>query len=182
MVRAWFMNDYPTNQREDHHLDPPKYVSVEDLNGLTSVEYFQLNLKTYNTDGVLEMIIRERGYTYEDESACSEKCFPNFQEALKLFFTEHLHDHDEVRFCLDGSGFFDVRDKYDRWIRIQILPGDLLIIPTGIYHRFTLDKGNYIKAKRFFVGEPDWTGYDRPADDMECRQNYLKKMQREILA
>lgn len=35
---------------------------------------------------------------------------------------------------------------------------------------------NYIKAKRYFVGEPVWLPYNRPADGMECRKNYLNRL------
>lgn len=62
------------------------------------------------------------------------------QNDLKELYIEHFHTYDEFRICLEGCGYFDIRDKFDEWIRIEVIPGDLLVIPGGCYHRFTVDK------------------------------------------
>lgn len=176
MVLAWFMDNDPSDQRLEHHLNPPAYLTMEELHKKTGVEYFQLNAETYCIDGVLDKIRKSRGYSYEDEIVCSKECLPDYENKLKSFFKEHLHTDEEIRFVLDGSGYFDVRDGDDKWIRIKVVAGDMIVIPSGIYHRFTLDTNNYIKAKRYFIGEPVWLPYNRPADDMECRKDYVKRL------
>ncbi|XP_011350276.2 1,2-dihydroxy-3-keto-5-methylthiopentene dioxygenase-like [Ooceraea biroi] len=176
MVRAWYMDNNTDDQRLEHHRQPPKFVSLEDLFTLTGVEYFQINHLNYGMDATLKTLRENRGYSYEDEITCSKECLQNYEEKLKHFFTEHLHTDEEIRLVLDGSGYFDVRDKEDQWIRIAVTAGDLIIIPSGIYHRFTLDTNNYVKAKRYFIGEPVWLPYNRPADEMECRKQYLRQL------
>ena len=58
---------------------------------------------------------------------------------MGIFYTEHLHADDEIRLCLDGSGYFDIRDENDNWIRVSVEKGDLITLPAGSYHRFSTD-------------------------------------------
>ncbi|XP_074656835.1 acireductone dioxygenase-like isoform X2 [Tubulanus polymorphus] len=169
-MRAWFMDTIDADQRELHMTDPPQFVALEDLKKL-GLLYWKLDGDNYEPE--LNVIRADRGYNYEDEIEATPEKLPNYEEKLKSFFTEHLHSDEEIRYVVDGSGYFDVRNNDDRWIRIEVIRGDMLILPPGIYHRFTLDSKDYIKARRFFIGEPVWTPINRPADDHPARKQYI---------
>ncbi|XP_061552669.1 acireductone dioxygenase [Phycodurus eques] len=171
-MEAWYMDNSDEDQRKSHKLEPNRPVSLEELKHL-GVLHWKLNADIYETDPELQRIRKERGYSYMDIITIEKNTLPNYEEKLKMFFEEHLHLDDEIRYILDGQAYFDVRDKEDRWIRIAMRTGDLITLPAGIYHRFTLDESNYTKAMRLFVGEPVWKAYNRPADDYEIRKKYM---------
>ncbi|XP_069106159.1 uncharacterized protein [Argopecten irradians] len=173
MVKAWYMDDSNEDQRLPHQR-PGSDVTLDQLRDI-GVEYFNINPENYEENKELQKLREERKYTYMDKIECSPEKLPNYEEKIKAFFQEHLHDDEEIRYCLDGSGYFDVRDKNDEWIRIFLEAGDLIVLPAGIYHRFTLDTKNHIVAVRLFVGDPVWTPHNRPQEDMDIRKKYVAK-------
>jgi len=176
MVRCWYTPERSEeDQREERQLSPPQPLSLDTLYTTTGVEYFKIDADNHEEDATLTGLRKERGYSYQDVCEISEATLPNYHEKIKSFFAEHLHTDEEIRLCLAGSGYFDLRDHQDRWVRVALGRGDMLIVPAGIYHRFTLDTNNYIKALRLFVGEPVWTPHFRPAEDMTSRQEYLEQ-------
>ena len=96
------------------------------------------------------------GYRDQDEVSLSTD-MPNLEEICAKFDKEHCHTLDEVRFVVDGEGIFDVRDRSDQWVRIVVEPGDLIIIPARMYHRFFLTEAKKIRCVRLFLNHEGWT-------------------------
>ncbi|EOO02791.1 putative -dihydroxy-3-keto-5-methylthiopentene dioxygenase protein [Phaeoacremonium minimum UCRPA7] len=168
-MRAYLYDDLPGDQRLPH--DSGNDVVVDDLKKL-GVLYYRIG----DIAGV-DQLASERGYKNRDEITVSpEKMGDIYEDKVKSFFTEHLHEDEEIRYVRDGHGYFDVRNKGDQWIRIQLEKDDLLILPAGIYHRFTTDDSNYIQAMRLFKDEPKWTPLNRSGelDTNPHRKEYVQ--------
>lgn len=125
-------------------------------------------------DPRLSAIRDARGYSYADIITVHPDHLPGYEEKVKSFFEEHIHDAEEIRYIMSGSGFFDVRDSEDKWVRVHIKKGDLMTLPEGIYHRFTTDKDDMIHAMRLFVGQPVWTPFNRPCEEHPSRQKFIE--------
>ncbi|XP_020511190.1 acireductone dioxygenase [Labrus bergylta] len=175
-IEAWFMDSSEEDPKKPHRLEPNQSVSLDQLREL-GVFSWQLNADIHENDPELEKIRKDQGYSYMDIITIHRDTLPDYDEKLKVLYSEHLHLDDEIRYILDGHAYFDIRDKQERWIRIFLAKGDLITLPAGIYHRFTPDETEYTKAMRLFVGEPVWKAYNRPADEFEIRQKYVASLQ-----
>lgn len=123
------------DQRLPH--DSGKEVSVDALERLGVLYYNIADI------AAVDKLAEERGYRNRDEIKVSPATMGDIYEAkVKSFFDEHLHEDEEIRYVRGGAGYFDVRDTSDEWVRIRLEKDDLIILPAGIYHRFTTDETN----------------------------------------
>ena len=81
---------------------------------------------------------------------------PNIDVICAKFVDEHLHDDDEVRFVLEGAGIFDIRSRDDRYMRVTVEPGDLIVVPANRHHRFMLTESKTIRCVRLFKDAGGW--------------------------
>ena len=81
---------------------------------------------------------------------------PNLESMLARFDREHTHDEDEVRFILAGRGIFFLHIG-DRIASVEVGPGDMLRVPRGTTHWFTLCEDRRIRAIRWFQDISGWT-------------------------
>lgn len=134
-MKAYWFDNLPGDQREPHNSGrtvDPAYLDT-------------LGIKHYELPDDLDAvnaIAKDRNYKNRDEIEISPSTLPGYEEKVKNFFHEHLHEDEEIRYILGGGGYFDVRNKEDEWVRIRLERGDLMIMPAGIYHRFTTDEQN----------------------------------------
>eukprot|EP01018_Ginkgo_biloba_P013660 Gb_08659 [translate_table: standard] len=174
-VEAWYYNPSDEDNRLPHQYEPNRSVPPEHLDEL-GVLVWNLDADKWENNPELEKIKKDRGYNYWDVVTVAPGKMPDYEDKIKYFFTEHLHAQEEIRFVLEGGGYFDIRNYDEQWIRFRIKKGHLIVLPPGMYHRFTLDTNNYVKAMRLFMGLPCWTQHQRPADHMDARKEYIEKV------
>lgn len=129
-----------------------------------SVLYERLELDGDRYQPAVDKLKTARGYPTQDIVELRPDT-PNLETICDKFKDEHLHTDDEVRLVLDGEGIFDIRAADNRWIRVLVEPGDLLVVPAQLYHRFFLTERNHIRCVRLFKDASGWTPHYREARD-----------------
>lgn len=129
-------------------------IDVETLRE-NGVLYEALPLEESGYQPTLDDLMGVRGYQTQDQVALSPD-MENLDAICAKFLDEHLHEDDEVRFVLEGEGVFDIRSNDDRWMRVKVEPGDLIVVPAGKYHRFELTEKRHIRCVRLFKDAAGW--------------------------
>lgn len=182
MVQAWYYDETEEDQRTPHRKTPNQPVSLQRLRDL-GILYWRVEGGIESTK--LARVRAERRYNNFDLVEIHPDKLPNYDAKIKMFFEEHLHEDEEIRYVLNGSGYFDCRDDDDKWIRIFVEQHDMIVLPAGMYHRFTLDTKNYISVMRLFQDEPRWIAHNRSAESeakpsrgafLESRKQVLEKL------
>lgn len=98
---------------------------------------------------------RRGGYVMADVIDVNAQT-PNLEAMLAKFDREHTHTEDEVRFILSGRGVFFLHIQ-GRVASVEVGPGDMLRVPRGTTHWFTLCEDRRIRAIRWFQDTTGWT-------------------------
>ncbi len=111
-------------------------------------------LSAYARD--LRPFMDEGGYLTADVISINSLT-ENYEAIRTKFLAEHTHSEDEIRFFVDGQGYF--------WFNLEDAPvfnvlcqkGDLISVPAGTKHWF--DAGvvqPFVKAIRIFIDQSGW--------------------------
>ena len=128
------------------YLDDKKKCNPETLEEM-GLYFWKLNSEIYETDSELIELIKMHFNLNAKESFGTDY--------LDHVFQEHNHKEEALRHILEGGGYFDFRDKNDKWIRINLKESDMMYVPANIYHRFSLDEEQYIRIMRLYKDYSD---------------------------
>lgn len=141
-------------------LDSGKEVPKGELEA-QGIYYEKLSVDNYQAD--LDRIKKEWKYSAQDIVEL-QPATPNLETICAKFDKEHIHTDDEVRFVLEGEGYFDIRSKDDRWMHVLVEKGDFILVPADRNHLFYLTDKKQIRCVRLFKDNPSWTPiYREPA-------------------
>lgn len=112
----------------------------------------ELVLDAYRDE--IEEMKRRGGYVTADVIDVNPAT-PNLDALLAKFDKEHTHSEDEVRFILSGRGIFFLALE-EGVASVEVHAGDLLRVPRGTRHWFTLCDDRRIRAIRWFQETSGW--------------------------
>ncbi|CAJ0939445.1 unnamed protein product, partial [Mesorhabditis belari] len=150
-MQIWTMDPYACgDKRLPHHIFPPKRLTPDQLTTKAGVMCYKIDMEdTMNLKKRLSRVKAASNVNSSDVLAISE-ALNGLSGMLEELYEPVIRDTDWVVLITDGMCYFDVEPLEDEWIRLQCEKGDLVVIPKGLTHRFTVTPQNYVQVQRFF--------------------------------
>ncbi|MHB1951706.1 MAG: cupin domain-containing protein [Acidiferrobacteraceae bacterium] len=108
-----------------------------------------------SVDHRFQALSREHGYTKRDLIVIHEHT-PGLAELLRKFDSIHYHEDDEVRYVLDGRGYFGFVEPGGAQFLLEVTAGDYINVPARTEHWFEMKDSRRIKAVRYFIDTAGW--------------------------
>ena len=107
-------------------------------------------------DYVLKPYMEKHGYHTADVIVVHPDT-PNLEALRNKFLQEHTHTEDEVRFFVDGKGYFWFNLGGEEPVFCMCCEaGDLISVPAGTAHWFEMEEKPFVKAIRIFIDTSGW--------------------------
>jgi 1,2-dihydroxy-3-keto-5-methylthiopentene dioxygenase len=107
-------------------------------------------------EGSLRPFMENGGYLTADVISINSLT-ENYDAIRAKFLAEHTHSEDEIRFFVDGQGFFWFNLKEAPVFNLLCQKGDLISVPAGTKHWFDAGENNpFVKAIRIFIDQSGW--------------------------
>lgn len=106
-------------------------------------------------DDRFETLKRQHGYTRRDLIVIHEDT-PGLDELLRKFDRIHYHEDDEVRYVLEGRGYFGFVEPGNGQFLLEVTAGDYINVPARTEHWFEMKDSRRIKAVRYFIDTAGW--------------------------
>lgn len=111
-------------------------------------------LDAYASD--LLPFMKQGGYKTADVISINSAT-ENYESIRNKFLSEHTHSEDEIRFFVDGKGFFWFNLESEPVFNLLCERGDLISVPAGTKHWFDAgEKNPFVKAIRIFIDASGW--------------------------
>lgn len=135
----------------DHWIIPESSKALTAKQVLSDSEKEEL-LQTVNHR--FEFLQKEQGYKTRDLIVLHPDV-PGLGDLLAKFDKVHYHTDEEVRYILDGSGYFGFVGKQEKFL-VHVTASDFISVPPDTKHWFYLDDKMRIKAVRYFSDMAGW--------------------------
>ena len=149
------------NVEYNHWPVPSAAHSLTSKEVLTDAEKEDLLSKVNDR---FEFLKGKHGYQSRD-LVVLHKNVPGIDDMLAKFDKVHYHSDEEVRYIIDGSGYFGFITPKEKFL-VHVTASDYVFVPAGVHHWFYLDDSKRIKAVRYFRDMAGWTPHyvDAKAD------------------